>query len=209
MVMETAAPWAAAWAADDDMVAEDRAKLQMKVGFSAAGLFCPRCISQEHCAFHGARRLVDVDSKLGRRQGFELLTLLLQPSACKDAVQSPVALHSFASAGGPLPPPPGVHSCPGAVQQSMPTQTAPAAWWPSDSTLRAVSAAAWSKAGRADSAEWVDDVSTDVSGSDEDSAGLVVDVQSDSSEGRRPDACRAAGWARRGAPLGPAATTHW
>lgn len=139
--------------------------------------------------------MVDVDTKLGRRQGFELLTILLQPSPCKDAV--PNTAPGFALPGA-LPPPPGVHSCPVAHQP----QPATVAWWPSDSAVRAVSAASWVKA-QADSAEWVDDVSTDVSGSDEDS-GLIVDAQSDSSEGRRPDACRSAG-----ARCGAAVAAHW
>lgn len=137
--------------------------------------------------------MVDVDTKLGRRQGFELLTLLLQPSPCKEDALSPSPAAPGFALPGALPPPPGVHS-------PVPH---PVAWWPSDSAVRAVSAAAWAKA-QADSAEWVDDVSTDVSGSDEDS-GLVVDAQSDSSEGRRPDACRAAG-ARCGTP---AVAVHW
>lgn len=52
--------------------------IQADMTLSSSGLFCPRCVARERCAFHRSG-LEDLDAAEGRRRGFALLELLLKP----------------------------------------------------------------------------------------------------------------------------------
>lgn len=52
--------------------------IQAETTLPSSGLFCPRCVAGDRCAFHNSG-LQDVGHAEGKKRGFTLLKLLLQP----------------------------------------------------------------------------------------------------------------------------------